>query len=271
MKNLIYIAIIAVIFAGCEKMPDGVVDPRSDLLKFSLTKIDLPDTLIYGVDDSVVTIIAEIENAQNVDRAYFDILNSTGESINTANRLKDDGDLINYHDSTAGDSKFSAFITFSNNDQSGNYYFKFYAYDLNSEYQLLGEKRLTYFNAQPKLPPVIFNLSMPDSVNRGTEFKFSVQVSDPNGLDDIKSGGVYYRLFNPSGTLIVNSQGISEFPLSDSGDESSSGDVTANDGIFTQKLTFPTNQSTGKWKFEFQAVDKSDSLSNKIVHELLVK
>jgi hypothetical protein len=57
----------------------------------------------------------------------------------------------------------------------------------------------------------------------------------------------------------------------DNGDKSGAGDEKAGDGFYSLKNSFGKTAQTGKWRFEFRAIDKADSLSNKIIHELLVK
>ncbi len=271
MKNYLIISVIALLLFGCEKSYDGVIDPRNEFLSFRLVNIDMPDTVIYAQDDSVVTIVAEIQNAQSIVNLQFDIYNDAGDLINPSNEMKDNGDIVGYHDSTANDSKFSAFITFSNSDPNGDYYFRFNATDVNNENKLLGEKRLVYFNNQPSFPPIISNLSIPDSINREVNFVFSVQVSDGNGLSDIK--GVYFELYRPDGSVVYSDPNTqtTKFLMFDDGDLNGRGDQTAGDGIYSFKNSFASTAQTGFWHFEFIAIDKSDSLSNKIVHDLLVK
>ena len=106
------------------------------------------------------------------------------------------------------------------------------------------------------------------SFNEGNAMSAAVEVSDSNGLQDVEF--VFYEAYNPDGIKVVNSQGISQFPMFDDGNTQENGDVTAGDGIFTVVLTFPISAQTGTWRFEFQARDRSKTLSNKIFHNIIV-
>jgi hypothetical protein len=108
---------------------------------------------------------------------------------------------------------------------------------------------------------------MADTVNINQQFTFSVVVSDSNGLSDIVQ--VYYELFRPDSSQVSNSQGISKFPLADDGEHGN--DLIAGDGIYTMFLTIPLGQTLGVWRFEFEAKDRSNKLSNKLIHTLVVK
>ena len=81
---------------------------------------------------------------------------------------------------------------------------------------------------------------------------------------------VYYEMYKPDGTQQVNSQGLSQFPLYDNGDTSGTGDLTAGDGRYSFKLTFPVEIEIGTWEFRFYAEDRSGALSNVISHNIEV-
>lgn len=270
-KYLITVIASLIIFTGCEKTQDGIIDPRENITEFRILSIQMPDTVIYGVDDSVVVITAEIDNPQDVTSIYFDIFDYAGELINENNEMLDNGDINRYGDETAGDAKYSAKIIFGNTDANGNYYFRFHAVDIFQSNKILAEKRIVYFNNQPFFPPVISDLVLPDSVNRGESFVFSVKAEDGNGLADIRS--VFFELYRPDGTVLYYNQSTEDthFPMFDNGDLSGAGDALAGDGIYSLKNSFGSTAQTGYWRFEFQAVDRSDSLSNKIIKEMLVK
>ncbi len=85
-----------------------------------------------------------------------------------------------------------------------------------------------YFNnGQDNVAPFISNLNMPDTLQAGETIRFTVEVSDSNGLNDVEF--VFYEAYDPDGNRVVNSQGIYQFPMFDDGNN---GDITAGDGIY---------------------------------------
>lgn len=273
MKKLFYIIIISVLALSCEKMSDDIVDPNSEISQVSVQKLTAPGVFIYEDNDSVMTVSLDINGSDRLSEIWMDLISPQNTQVNL-NKLElyDDGNTGEHGDSTAGDNKYSALIPMSKSHANGKYTIEFYINTVNSEPSLAAKHQFEYSNAQKNFPPKISNLSIPDSVERGNQFKFSVKVEDPNGLTDVpREGGAFYKLYNPDGVLMVNSQGITEFPMFDDGNTSNNGDETADDGIFTVGLVFPEVVDSGVWKFEFFARDNSDTLSNKITHNLFVK
>lgn len=99
-------------------------------------------------------------------------------------------------------------------------------------------------------PPVINNLTTPDTVNTSlvTEFLITVSVSDPEGLSDIQS----VTRTTPS-NLVLN--------LNDSG---VNGDITAGDGVYTERVSVDPAPPDGSYLFTFQATDQLGLKSNTI-------
>ncbi len=265
-KKLLAAFFVVLALAGCEKESDTIIDPVPNTLDYKVWKVVLPDTLLFSEQDSVVTVAVKVSSGQKIDGVFATVLNPIGEHF-TRIELKDNGELAN-GDTTAADSVYSGKVVFSRKDISGDYDFSFSIVEKKEE-RTFAKATLFYFNNQENVPPVLSNLTMPDTVQIGEVFYFSVVATDLNGLADIKE--VYYEIYNPSGQKLQNNQGISKFPLSDNGDTNITGDEKAGDGIYTQRLAIPKGQPTGKWKFEFTAIDRSDSLSNTITHFLEVK
>ncbi len=133
----------------------------------------------------------------------------------------------------------------------------------------VAESNFNFNNGQDNVPPVISNLMMPDTIQTGQTIIMTVEVADSNGLNDVES--VYYEAYDPDGNRVSNSQGIYQFPMFDDGDTAGNGDVAADDGIFTVRLTFPVNAQIGTWRFQFQAKDRANALSNIINHYVLIQ
>lgn len=105
-------------------------------------------------------------------------------------------------------------------------------------------------------PPVISNLTAPDTVNTSliSEFFITVSVSDPEGLSDIQS----VTRTTPS-NLVLN--------LNDSG---VNGDVTAGDGVYTERVSVDPAPPDGSYVFTFQATDLLGLKSNIIQKTIVI-
>ena len=262
---------VILIINGCGKIPDGVVD--NHFANYKVNMINTPANFTYSSTDSLLTISIQLSNYSSVNKVWASIKSENGASLITSNlELLDDGIKI-HGDATAGDGIYSMTYPMSKKYSNGKYIVEFFVEDnlgLGAQsIAKVGEQAMNYDNKQVNYSPVISNLLIPASVTRGVKFQFSIFVADQNSLGDISS--VYYSLFKPDGTLMVNSQGLSQFPMFDDGNTTNDGDAAANDGIYTVILTFPETQPAGNWKFELQAKDKSGAVSNVISKTIEVK
>lgn len=124
-------------------------------------------------------------------------------------------------------------------------------------------------------PPILSDLVAPDSAFVGTStvsLRLSIRAMDPDGQGDIQR--VFFNSFRPDGTLSSGSP----FQMYDDGSENfippsnvRSGDAVKGDGIFTLTVNLPSGTATGRYRFEFQAADRSGSVSNTIVHSINVR
>ncbi len=267
LKIFITVILVSVILIGCEKNSDEIVSTNPFPGDLSVVGVTATDTVIYSKPDSIAVITANVYSTKGISGVYCTVFNPLGKFFNHS-QMFDNGRTEN-GDEKADDSIYSTVIRFSKTDISGFYDVEYSAVVGAGSAKIFAHSRIYYFNNQENIPPQLSDLTMPDTVAFNQSFKFSVTAKDLNGLSDIKE--VYYELYNPSGVKLTNSQGISKFPLSDNGDVNVTGDKKAGDGIFTQKLTIPKGQPAGRWKFDFTAVDRSDSLSNTITHFVEVK
>ena len=101
-------------------------------------------------------------------------------------------------------------------------------------------------------PPVLSDLVAPDTVSRSAAepIPLSVRVSDPQGLDDVKS--VYFNTTKPDGTPASGNP----FLMYDDGNEAH-GDETAGDGIYSLLVTITSQNEKGVYRFDFVAEDYS--------------
>ncbi len=110
-------------------------------------------------------------------------------------------------------------------------------------------------NLEDKLkdPPVLSNLTAPDTVSRsaGKPIVLSIQVTDPQGLSDIKS--VHFNTTKPDGTPADGNP----FFMYDDGDKENHGDETAGDGIYSLIIIITPQNAKGEYRFDFMAEDYS--------------
>ncbi|MFC2133335.1 hypothetical protein ACFLTH_01855 [Bacteroidota bacterium] len=270
MKNFLILFII-LSFTACEKITDDVIE--SQFLNNSVVNINAPDEFNYSEINRDFIVTIELSNPDQVEQVWFNIITSDGnERIAEAVLMTDDGNLQSSGDAAANDNIYSGKFTFTDEIVAGEYLVEFYIEDnVNFDPQNIRKVASHLFNlstGEANEPPLIFDLIMQNAVTRDVSFIFSVKATDPNGDADIAS--VYYEMYKPDGTQQVNSQGMSQFPLYDNGDVSGTGDLTAGDGRYSFKLTFPVEIETGSWEFRFYAQDRSGALSNIISHNIEV-
>ncbi|MCD6117237.1 hypothetical protein J7K93_09495 [bacterium] len=111
-------------------------------------------------------------------------------------------------------------------------------------------------------PPVLSNLSAPDTVSRSNSgpFTLKIQVEDPQGYGDISK--VWFTVNKPDGS----STGTI-FKMSDNGED---GDQQAQDGIFSLTISISAQNETGDYEFIFRAEDKSGLQSEPVIHKIIV-
>ncbi len=269
MKKIFIILPLILLIVGCQKDFNNVVD-SSQPENYRVIGVYTPAQFTYNPGDSLITISAQLNTSANIQKVVFNILSSDQTQLNNSPvQLFDNGNLSQNGDTVKGDLVYSNKFPLSHYYPKGSYEIEIYISGNSGNTTLAAVHSFNFNNGQANVPPVLSGLSMPDTVSFGVSFIFSIKASDQNGLSDIST--VFYKLYRPDGTMVTNSQGISEYPLSDNGDYSVTGDITAGDGTYTNKLQFPSGQPTGSWKFTFQAKDKSGALSNIVTHNLVVK
>lgn len=266
MKKFALLTLLPLLFWGCEKTYDSVINPiQTNTIQ--VTNIAPIDSVDYLTSDSVLTFAVTFNSPEQVQSAYFNIIKPDGTQLNSSViKLYNDGDIEEHGDSSGSDNTFSNKFTMSNSYINGVYLVKYYVDDVYGNVKYISAQNYVFDNGKDKFAPVLSNLEMPDTVSIGQTFAFSVMAVDSNGYDDIEL--VYYELYRPDGTQVSNSQGVYKFPLFDDGQTAVNGDVAANDSTYTVILAFPSGQPTGSWRFEFQAIDRSNLLSNKITQNV---
>jgi hypothetical protein len=119
------------------------------------------------------------------------------------------------------------------------------------------------------VPPIVRNLQAPSVLNLHPtdtlKIIISIEAYDPDGREDIKS--VFFNSFLPDGSPSRSNP----IYLYDDGNFQANGDLNANDGIYSRIIILPPNTPKGTYRFEFQAIDRKNELSNIISHNLVVQ
>lgn len=270
MKKFALLTLLPLLFWGCEKTYDSVINPKQNNA-IQVTNISPVDSVNYLTSDSVLTFAVTFNSSEQINAVYFNIVSPIGTQLNSsAVYLYDDGNLAEHGDTTMNDNTFSNKFTMSNSYVNGVYIIHYFVNDIFSTTNFMSAQNFVFDNGKDRFPPVLSNVNMPDSVARLETFIFNVTASDSNGLDDIDL--VYFQLYRPDSTIVDDGTGTGNtlFPMYDDGDLDVRGDTTAGDGIYSFKNFFSPTALTGTWRFEFQAVDRSNLLSNKIVKNLEV-
>lgn len=267
-----FLPLITIIFTliiwGCEKKYDNILD--SDESKYSVTISSAPffNSIDFNPEDSSVVIYIGLNNTSIIKDVWVDIYSSESKKLNSSPfYLYDNGENTS-GDIVKGDGIYSNRFPFSQYYPNGNYRIEFYYSDTRNFVANILRHGFVYDNQQENFPPVISNLSVPDTASVGSTIQLiyiSLDVYDQNGLNDIEM--VYFNSFIPPNGIPSQSN---PFRLFDDG-KAEHGDLVAGDGRFSTIVQLPTQGVTkGEYRWEFEAKDRGKKLSNKIIHFITI-
>lgn len=270
LRKLISIISLVLFIYSCDDIPSDVIE--QGIVENNVLSINAPTSFFYSQADSLLDVSIQFQDVNTITNVWIKISSINGDIIITENyELFDNGNIQQNGDNQTGDKIFSNKVPVSKKYSNGKYIIDFFIEDnirvSPDNISKVGVHIFEYNNNQINYPPVISNLSIPLIANRGVAFVFSVKADDQNGLIDLAQ--VYFKLYRPDGTLVDPQNGFDYFLMVDNGDPIL-GDQTANDGVYSFKNLFGTTAQTGTWKFEFQAKDRSNMLSNLIIHNMSV-
>jgi len=125
------------------------------------------------------------------------------------------------------------------------------------------------FDPTQNVPPIVKNVQAPDTLivplSDTLKISLSVEAIDADGQSDILS--VFFNTFRPDGSPSANNP----FLMFDDGNIVGNGDLVKGDGIFSRIIILPPGTTKGKYRFDFQAIDKSNEISNVISHFMVLK
>ena len=114
--------------------------------------------------------------------------------------------------------------------------------------------------------PVLSEPSVPATISRSATpntHLLSIKASDPDVICDDAITRVFFNSFLPNGSAASGNP----FNMRDDGKE---GDAIANDGRYSLTIQITPQAATGTYRFEFQAQDRNNGLSEKLVRTINV-
>ena len=257
--------------AGNEARSDTLLIEVKPGLKGSpprVTKVRLPEVIFAdsSYQFQILAAAEDPEGLEDIEAVLFWVFPPGRPASTYRGSLQDDGQQ---DDGVAGNGVFGRIL---NADafgiERGIYTLIVRARDKAGNYSTA---ILRYFSVQTlleNLPPRIESVSAPDTISRSqtAPFVITARVSDPNGLADIAR--VFFNSFLPDGTPASGNP----FLMRDDGkkDQNGLGDAVANDGVYSLVISVGPGSPLGTFRFEFQAQDKGNLLSEKVIHRITV-
>lgn len=220
---------------------------------------------VVFVDSTYTFVLAahlpDVPENADLDRVEYGLYPPTSPVANESGELVDDG---SEGDLFARDGTYSRAFPSQLGSTLGVYTFRVEAVDRQGARSLPAVVHVRLVDRRVNQPPQIFNLQAPQTISRSAQpnlYTLTVDVSDPDGLDDIAR--VFFNSFLPNGTPSTNNP----FLMRDDGQQ---GDAVAGDGRYSLTIRIDNSAPLGDFVFEFQAEDRAGNLSNKIAHTITV-
>lgn len=265
ITSLLIFSSVLLIFSGCEKDFDSVVDKSETAYQAISVRTINPLTYLPG--DSLVLLSITFRNSNDLQNVFSDIYTPVGDKLNSSPYWLYDNGKAENGDQQAGDNTYSNKFPLSQYYPNGFYTVRYYVIDKNNLTNQVAVQKFKYDNGQSNVAPVISDAVIePDTmiVTDTTIIQVSIKASDENGASDIES--VYFIVFRPDGTSnTIHNE------LFDSGDVLLHGDLIDGDGIYSLKIQVDQSNMKGTYRFEFQARDRGKKLSNIINYFVLIQ
>lgn len=263
MRKL-YFILIPLLIWGCEQTFEEIIDSGTDNYQVS-TIAGIKDTVdLKNPPDSLLNLRLIFAPSSQVYKAYFDIYASDNSRLNA--QPIEMNEII--------DNLYENQFILKREYPIGNYTVRFSAEGYEGGVKQVALGTFYFKNGQDNLPPVIANTFIePDTVTvtDTTVIFTSVEAMDPNGSNDILE--VFFKVYKPDGTtnnfkwLLLDDGSCCPVPPFNQ----VSGDLIANDGIYSRKIEVDQTNDKGTYRFEFQAKDRSGVLSNILNHFVLIQ
>ncbi|MDP4114823.1 MAG: hypothetical protein Q8903_01740 [Bacteroidota bacterium] len=259
MKKILFLFCVTVLFFGCKKDFDGVINPENTTYK--IEEIPSINSFTYTPADSILPISILFSNkgsVTDIKEVYANIFSSDGNQLNNTG--------INLKVSSTNAYSFSGEFPLSESYPNGKYKIEYYVVDKYNSTNKCAIQDFVFNNGKANLPPTISDLNIiPDSltVSDTSTIKITLKAVDPNGVNDIEE--VYFNVTKPDGT---SSSSVTD--LFDDG-SAEHGDVTANDSIYSRIIAVYSTNMKGTYIFKFAARDRGKKISNIISHNVIIK
>lgn len=231
-----------------------------------ISKNQIPDSVFV---DQVVPFVISIkaydpDSSDAISRVTYQILGPTITQLAEEGTLNDNGAN---GDDLAGDGIYSIKTTTAfANWKFGEYHLIIQAYDTRQKSSESIYVILPWAKTEIGQAPKILAITAPDTIqlpaSGDQSLILAASVTDPDDNRDVRE--VFFNTFKPDGSP----SGGNPFKMYDDG---TSGDVTANDYIYSLQIFIAAQNSPGNYRFEFQAKDYSDLISEKVIHIITVK
>lgn len=251
-----YLLLIPLLIWGCEKTYDNLIDTSTENYQLN-SVVGIKDTIdLKTPGDSLLALRLIFTPQSKVGKVYFDIYASDNSRLNSS--------PVEMQEVT--ENIFENQFILKRENPIGNYTVRFSASGNQGITKQIAVASFYFNNGQDNVPPVISNLIAPDTVTIGSDTTFiqlNLDVEDANGLSDVLS--VWFDSYLPNGNP------SSQNPIALYDDGISGGDVTAGDGKYSRIVILPpVGVTKGTYRWEFRARDRSGTLSNQIIHFLVV-
>jgi hypothetical protein len=275
LRSVLLLAAVCII-SSCVKNDSSVIDPQGTspfVLSASIspTAVNL-DTASQN-DNLVVTISVKVrQGSSTISSVNCSILDYLGGDVLASGSLLDNG---LFPDAIAGDSIFSGQLTIPVASLIvEDFYCQIEAQSTNGGVSNSYILALRVYR-QSNRPPVLSDLQCPDTISLGSfpaiSFPITVRATDPDGQSDIAK--VFFNSYKPNGSPANGNP----FQMYDDGSETiiyppegTSGDRIKGDSIYTLTVTIDSSNAKGPYRFDFQAVDRSNAYSNTLTKYILV-
>ncbi len=247
-KYFIFILLLLYVF-GCENLPDEVIENKS--VNYKLIDFQALSTISQNTN-SLFQFSVKFDNDEDVESIDFSIKDELDENLESGQlEIKE-----------SSPRQFVGEYTFDNDTITGDFVLRLVVNDVLGGTSEIIQHNFQVIGKVPNSIPLISNLVAPDSVivqEPKSLILMSIEVSDSNGLSDVSK--VYFTLTKPNGTSSGN-----KITMFDDGNKQQHNDDTAGDGKYSIIIEITSSADKGKFKFEFFAEDKSNALSNSIIH-----
>ena len=217
--------------------------------------VDIPDTLISGAQPQTVAVTV-VDSNETDDIRYTlmalkrnNVLFGT-DTLYTSQQIGNVQALM----TIVLDSTYAA-------ERIGSYQLELVAVDASDERSAPQQHEIFLEN----LPPGLFNVVLPDTVNRPTSGGVVVEVhitsNDPQGLGDMQMVNMTVQRSGGPASVIE---------MFDDGDFDNNRDDVAGDGIYSRALVVENTSTPGTFYFTFEAQDRVGNAAVAVVDSMVI-